>query len=424
LNSGEFVEVFNQAWVVLAVVVALIGYFLQQDSLVLIAAMILTIAPIGWLWNRLALRGVSYERYFSERRAFPGETIGLTIQVTNRKLLPVSWLQVQDEFPLSLPFVDHELAPSSLPNTGLLTHVFSLRWFDRVSRYYQIRCTQRGFFAVGPAHLSSGDLFGLFRSQRELSHRDWLIVYPRLYTLSALGLPAKEPFGEIRSSKRLFEDPGRTVGVRDHQPEDGFRRIHWKATARHQRLQTRVYEPTTSVNLILFLNVVTLPQPWHGVHVELLERLISVVASVAVYGIEHRYTVGLVANGCLPRSDQPLRILPSRSPDQLTRIMEALAMVTTFPTASIEHLLITESPRLPWGATLVIITGVVSEELRAALVQLREVGRQLALIALTDEPPEPLPGVLIYHLPEAATEPLTFDGVKDSIDARLAASPQ
>ena len=44
-------------------------------------------------------------------------------------------------------------------------------------------------------------------------------------------------------------DPLRTVGVRDYHPEDSFRHLHWKATARAQQLQVRVFEPTTVTQL-------------------------------------------------------------------------------------------------------------------------------------------------------------------------------
>jgi uncharacterized protein (DUF58 family) len=207
----------------------------------------------------------------------------------------------------------------------------------------------------------------------------------------------------------MLEDPSRTVGIRDYHPEDSFRRIHWKATARRQDLQVRVYEPTTSHNLVIFLNVATLPKHWQGINPLLLERAISVAASIAQHAVEDRYIVGLVANGSIPHSDQPIKVLPSRRPDQLARLLEALAAVTSFATASIEALLLAESPRLPWGATLVVVTAVVTDELVAGLVRLREAGRRLVLVSLEDELARSLaavPGMLVYHLPASR---LPFD---------------
>jgi hypothetical protein len=74
-----------------------------------------------------------------------------------------------------------------------------------------------------------------------------------------------------------------------------------------------------------------------------------------------------------------------------------------------ETLLMTESPRLPWGSTLVVVTAVITDDLLAALLRLRDVGRRLVLISLEERPSPMLAsisGVLTYHLP--ASE-LPFD---------------
>ena len=58
-----------------------------------------------------------------------------------------------------------------------------------------------------------------------------------------------------------------------------------------------------------------------------------------------------------------------------------------------------ESPRLPWGATLVVVTAIVTDELAAAILRLRDAGRRMALVSLADEPPPQLDGVITFHLP-------------------------
>ena len=399
---------FSEAWIALAIMLTLFGLVFRQKGLMLVAVLLLTIVPIAWLWNKYALRGLHYERLFSERRAFPDETLELTLRVSNLKLLPVGWLQIEDQFPLGVPLLDEELLSPHSPQSwgargasfGQLVTAFSLRWYQRVSRRYQLHCPRRGFYRFGPAHLKSGDLFGLFSQEGWQKKDDWLIVYPRVVPIAELGLLSKEPFGETKATQRLFADPMRTIGVREHQPGDSFKHIHWKATARQQRLQTRVYEPTTSFNLVIFLNVATFPKHWQGIDPALLERAISVAASIASYGAEQRYIVGVIANGSVPHSDQSIKVLPSRDPRQLARILEALAAVTGFATSSIENLLLAESPKLPWGATLVVVTAIVSEELVATLLRLRDVGRRLVLISLDQEPPsQELEGILSYHLP-------------------------
>lgn len=400
---------FNKSWIHLALILIPLALLFDVRALLVIAALLLTTVPLAWWWNRHSLDHVAYHRRFSQQRAFPGEVVELTLRVTNQKLLPLGWLLAEDHWSMALPPLEGALFPSPTGQEGTFRSAFSLRWFERIHRRHRIRCTRRGFYPFGPVSLRSGDIWGLFDRRHTLDHLDWLIVYPQVLPLGELGFPQKEPLGETKAAWRIFEDPSRAVGVRDHQPEDSFRHIHWKATARRQALQIKVYEPTTSHNLVIFLNVATFTRHWQGVDPGLLERAISVAASIAQYGVEQRFVLGLIANGSIPHSDQPIKVLPSRRPDQLARVLEALAAVTSFATSSIESLLLAESPRLPWGATLAVVTPFVSEELLTALLRLHDVGRRLVLVSLEEEPSRPYrlpPGVLIHHLPASS---LPFD---------------
>ncbi|NOZ49344.1 MAG: DUF58 domain-containing protein [Chloroflexi bacterium] len=393
-------EQFSEAWFAMALLFTLGGLIWKLDGLLLMAALLVAIIIASWAWNQLATFGLDYERHFSLRRAFVGETVELKLTVSNRKFLPVSWLRVADIFPLQLPLIDRNVAKRGDTNQGEFSTFWSLKWFQRLSRSYQLQAAERGFFRFGPAQIETGDLFGLFRTTHVWPQEDILIVYPQIVPLVDLGLPAKEPFGDLKSAQFMFADPIRTVGVRDYHPEDDFRRLHWKATARRQKLQTRVLEPATSHNLIVALNVATLAQHWRGVIPQVLEQAISVAASVAYYSVQQRWSTGLLANGALPRSDQSIKVPPGRAPGQMTAILEMLAAVTPFATAPIERLLLTESPHLPWGSTLVLVTPIITDDIAAALLDLKRMGRRLALISLDPAPlPPALRHMLAYRVP-------------------------
>ncbi|HSJ58805.1 MAG TPA: DUF58 domain-containing protein [Anaerolineae bacterium] len=399
---------FNHSWLELAILLIPVALILDLRAFFALSAFLLTVIPLSWWWGRRSLTGVGYERTLGQRRAFPGETIDLTMRLANEKLLPLGWLILEDRWSMTLVPEDADLFPSTAGLMGTFRSAFAIRGYERITRRYRLRCTRRGFYSFGPAQLTSGDVWGLFATDRRVPDLDWLIVYPQVLPLEALGFPPKEPFGETKATWRMLEDPSRAVGVRDHRPEDSFRHIHWKATARRQDLQVKVYEPTTTHNLVVFVNVATIIPHWAGTRPILLEKVIAVAASICNHAVDDRYLVGLMANSSIPHSDQPIKVLPSRRPDQLARMLEALAAVTSFTTVSIEGLLLEESPRLPWGATLVVVTGVVTDDLLAALMRLRDVGRRVVLVSLEDEAPPRddarhpygLPsGITVYRLP-------------------------
>ncbi|MCI0478220.1 MAG: DUF58 domain-containing protein, partial [Anaerolineales bacterium] len=364
-------------------VMVLLGAVTQMNALIVLATLLLTIIPIAWAWNRVALWRVRYERVLSERRVFVGETVDLSVRVSNRKILPLAWIKIDDRFPALLP-INKPLAPSHIPRTAFLVQRAALGAFERARWDYRITCDQRGFYALGPARIKSGDLFGLFEQELTSPRTDRLIVYPRVLPMDDWGLPPKEPLGEAKTRVPIFHDATRPRGVRDYRPDDAPKHIHWRATARRGELQVKVYDPTITYQWVLFLNVATLAHTWQGSDPILLERTISFAASLANFATERKYAVGLIANGTWPESDQRLKILPSRDPNHLRHILEALAAITSFVTTPIETLLRHESANLSWGATLVMITSVVSEEILAEMLRLRRVGRRLALISLDE----------------------------------------
>ena len=408
-------RMFNELWIVLATILTVVGIALRQASLLIAPLLFLAIYGVAYLWRRSTYRGVSYRRHFSPQRAFAGETIELTVELENRKALPLSWLCLTDVLPEGVTLLDDGKGSTDEITPNALYDVFALRWYERLRQRYRIQCDQRGYYRFGPAHFISGDVFGISKIEGQALRPDWLIVYPRVYPVEELGLPSKDPFGDLKAREVIFEDPLRIVGVREHQPGDGFRRVHWKASARHQHLLSKVYEPATSHKLAIFLNVSTFEQPWRGTIPELLERLISVTASLANFGIEHRYAVGVIANSSVPNSSHHIKVPPGRSPQQMTRILEALAAVTPIAPASIERLLMEESPKLSRGATLVLVTAVLTDGLSATLLHLARAGRQIVLIVLGDAPPNPVlerhaivyrvaPDRLAFQRQTAATE--------------------
>ena len=130
------------------------------------------------------------------------------------------------------------------------------------------------------------------------------------------------------------------MGVRDYHPEDDFRRMHWPATAHTGQLQVKVYQPASAQVMMVCLNVSTLAHYWEGILPELLEHLVRVTASIVQQGLQDGYRVGLVSNGCLAHADQPFRVPPGRSPDQLAHLLSTLAGVTPLVTGSFDRFLI------------------------------------------------------------------------------------
>jgi len=386
-------------WLFIAALLFIISLILHQVPLLLVSLLFFLTGGVARLWKRYCLTRVEYQRRLSANRVFFGEEVQLEIEVANRKPLPLPWIQIDDEIPAEVTLLKGRTSPTLETTRVLLPNLLSLNWYHKVKRRYPMRCLQRGYFTFGPASIRSGDLFGFFSQEMELKQIDYLMVYPRIVPLEKLGIPSKQPLGDIRTRSHIFQDPVLTSGVRDYHFGDSLKRIHWKTTARLGKLQTKVFEPTTTIDMGIFLDVRTMPPPIWGSVPRLLELAIIAAASIANHAIAAGYRVGLYANQRKRFPDEPIQIPPSQHTDQLLRILEALAQLDPSETMPIARLVQQEGRNLPWGSTLVVISAMPTDTLFSTLVKMKRAGRRVALILVGgSEPPISKDGLTVYHI--------------------------
>ncbi|MCY3734669.1 MAG: DUF58 domain-containing protein, partial [Chloroflexi bacterium] len=230
--------------------------------------------------------------------------------------------------------------------------------------------------------------------------------------LERLGLPRMRPQGDQRGGQRLFEDPTRLQTIRDYRPGDPLKRVDWKATARRQELQSRVYDPSSDLIAMVALNVSTLPHAWQGYFGDIFERAVSVAASLASDFADDRVPVGLLANCTWPGHDTAIRVPASRSPGQMTKILEALAMADVFTLVRIERMLSEE--RLTYGSTLALVTAVLTPALESSLLRLKRHGAQIGLIYVgIEDPPARFADSPVYDI-RSALEGLHYEQIGEA----------
>jgi uncharacterized protein (DUF58 family) len=200
--------------------------------------------------------------------------------------------------------------------------------------------------------------------------------------------------------------------VREYTPGDPLKRIDWAATARSGRVQSRLYEPSRTQSLVVALNVATMEHSWLGFDPLLLERGVTVAASVARWAFEAGSAIGLVANGSFPDADRPIRIGGGRRPDQLVLVLEALAMIAPFVTARLADELERPGHALPSGATVVIVTAL-PPELVATAARLRVQGHAVHLVKTSALEWEETPAGVPVHELDVALEALEAGAAAD-----------
>lgn len=378
-------------WAFLVLALALAGTFAGEPLPVAAALVIGAGTLLAPAWARASLRGVGYRRRLEPNRVFPGDPVQVTIQLENDKLLPVPWLQVEDQNPGETVWEQGRLAPHHLPRRQVLLQFLPLGWFQRVTRRYRIRVARRGYYEFGPARLRASDVFGLAEAEADLPGVEPLVVYPRLLDPPHLAALWQTPGSEHRAPHSLQADPLRPVGVRPYSPGDPWRLVHWPASARLGALQTRICEPAVAPGTALFLDLRTYPNAWDGFHPGRLEAAIALAASLFHAEVTAGRRAALFANGYMARwGEGPAQQLTA-DPAALPAVLEALGRLLPWPMGAIAGVMDAALAHLPRGTLLALITSLAAPELPLQLGELCRRGYPVTLIWLGEEPAPALP---------------------------------
>jgi uncharacterized protein (DUF58 family) len=357
----------SEAVILLAVLLGMVAIVKGGFALTIIY-LFLGVYIISLFWTRQSARNISCERKF-EKRAFWGEEVTIRLEIRNKGWLPIPWLQVYESLPVQLA------AGSSIKR------VLSLGSHGRKEIVYKLQAYKRGYYPVGPFTTKLGDTLGLADIQELEKQSDFITIYPHIIPLNNASLPSRSPLGTLRHNLPIFEDPARVRGKRDYVASDSLRRVDWKATASTGRLQVKQFEPSIALQTVLLLNLNS-PEYVARHRIDSTELAIVVAASLANWAVLQKQSVGLITNGVdLSAKDQTVQPIPSRKGrGQLVNILNLLARIQPTESRPLTELLNKETPNLPWGTTVVIITGSTYEALFDAIFQIQRRGQNVVLI--------------------------------------------
>jgi uncharacterized protein (DUF58 family) len=310
----------------------------------------------GWVWSRLALKGISLHRSARTTRAQVGQIFEERYEVINESRIPKIWFEVQND--------------STLPDSGGSQVLTLLGGRQRRIYWSQTFLKHRGVFPLGPTVLSSGDLFGLFPVNIAQPARESLLVYPLMFHIHSFPNPAGLLPGGEALRRRTHQVTPNAAGVRDYVHGDAMNRIHWASTARRNRLIVKEFELDPLAEVWLFLdserygqaalpeerqetNVLTYWRKPVSFHLppSTEEYGVSITASLASYFVRRGRSVALVSAG------RHLTLLsPDRGGRQLGKILEALALSHAEGNLPMQGLVETQAKHITRGSTVIIIT--------------------------------------------------------------------
>ncbi|WP_405374891.1 MULTISPECIES: DUF58 domain-containing protein [unclassified Microbacterium] len=233
---------------------------------------------------------------------------------------------------------------------------------------FAIPTTARGVLSIGPVSVLRGDPLGLFERTNDRRQAVDLFVHPRTSNLEGLSLGLMRDL-EGLPDQHLARDDVSFHALREYQPGDDLRHVHWKSTARTGTLMVREYEQTRRSHFVVALS--TLPSEYRDA--DEFETAISVAGSVGLRALRDSRTLDVRTPAGRIRAESGRRYLDSLSALEPTKPREGGLVALSGVLAS----------HAPDAAVAVLISGskVDAGELRLACSRIPFGVRILAIIA-------------------------------------------
>lgn len=347
--------------ILLVIILAFFAVTSGWNILYILTYVLFCLLIFSWLWTHISLRKLVFHRSTGKERVQVGEVFQERLALDNLSALPKLWIQVADG--------------STLPG-HYAGYVASMGRRKRAIWRAKSRCKQRGRFQLGPVTAASGDPFGLFNKRLLLSPASEILVLPRIYQISQLAVFAGGLPGRGRSSQRALQTTTNATTVREYVIGDSLSRIHWRSSARYNKLMVKEFDLDPAIDAWIFLDLHQAVQAGEGEH-STEEYGVTIAATIAHYLLREDLSVGIVVNG----ERQELLSL-DRGDRQIERMLELLAVVKSGWGPELKEVLAMDTFHFGRNSIAIIITPSNSRDWHESLHHLQTHRVQVTVVGL------------------------------------------
>ncbi|MCA9911599.1 MAG: DUF58 domain-containing protein, partial [Anaerolineae bacterium] len=176
----------------------------------------------------------------------------LSLGVPNRIMV-----EVESRARQPMPVIVRDEPPFGFIVPDGATHKLTLAPFETAAVTYQVRPPQRGDFKFGDINLRWSGPLRLFVRQAVIQATASVKVYPNIHEIRQYELLVRrDQLSEMGlRSVRLRREGTMFESLRDYTPDDPYRSINWKATARRGKPISTDYEPERNQRVLIMLDV-------------------------------------------------------------------------------------------------------------------------------------------------------------------------
>lgn len=237
-------------YVLLFGLVSIAASFYRQPIFVFLLMLLLALPVVSYYVCKYVYNQIEFSIASTTGYGFAGDTITVSLRFQNNSFFPIpdcfSRYQIESTF-----YPCDQEKTINFPCYAKDTFSFDLPITFARSGAYQIRLTSFSFW----------DYLHFFHFQKEILYKKDIVIHPHVkhqyeFDATAFG----EGFDEFEESSAKGNTSSNVTDIREYIPGDRLQKIHWKLTAKINKLMVKENEQTSS-NQFSVLPELYLPSP-------------------------------------------------------------------------------------------------------------------------------------------------------------------
>lgn len=370
----------------LGIIFVLVNFFQSSFVLMFLGGFLIIIGMMSRFYLKHIADYLVLQNNKEAIRVSVGEEFILPIKISQRSWMPIIHATLTIKID---PIIEGHTIPSKYIEKNLeITIPVQIKGNETIQISLPLIAKLRGVTRIKKLEIKISNFFSLGFIQlnyKPFIHKE-IIVYPSLISVPNLDqLVATKSYGPFSSNTSMFEEILAPIGTRNYVYTDPFQRIHWKASAKAQVLQTKVYERTADYSWTFIINLRDTTHPNHPPRVvENIESIASNIAFMVHYAAKNNIDYEIFLNFNL-ESGVPVYHLPiGGGKTQLGKTYEILARINrdriTQPINKLLHFVEKQQRKSP----VVIVCGPYGETVNQAFRQMKKNGQRVYYL-LDDE---------------------------------------
>lgn len=243
-------------------------------------------------------------------------------------------------------------------------------------------CSYRGTFPIGLTRMYFSDIFGLFTFSRKLGSDVWqkplsLTILPRVVSLPELPMPVMTQENLTPRHPRLTPDAGQIAGLREQQPGDSMRRIHWKATAKIRQIIVKEYEQQATAHPVIYMDTGRYEESQYS-RLVMEDMLVETAVAILNHLLQAGHSTELVVYN--PRRAS----FRGNKPADFSRFFNIMSSLRFRGRLSLSAMFKEEMDRIDQASCMYVITRKLEAEALDNLLRLSTSGVEISLFWIQD----------------------------------------